>query len=267
VRSYGAYIEELLRIRDVATTHDGAATIRLVPPLSELWKQRPFFRKIYLVFMAFYFATVGRIGLHLAKTSSDVGARWAFSIAVRVFLGLSLTPEQREWLSAQDFGDQIAFNVLSELKGLMAINIFMIRSRLHQAVTSAAIEIAENDRLILKKHIDDLRGNPRSIKRFINTYLLAKSMSVLAESSQPSESFLKNVAAWLVLLQNWPREGSVLSSSTPSFQEGWINGISSGGPSDLKTFIDANREQLEGLAMSRYGLDIARCFSFFNAEK
>jgi hypothetical protein len=83
---------------------------------------------------------------------------------------------------------------------------------------------------------------------------------------------LEDLAAWLVLLQNWPREASILcgqvqASSTASlFTADWVEQRLTGkAPPEMIDFVNSNKKGLERLAHSD-GLDIARCFSFFAAD-
>jgi hypothetical protein len=148
--------------------------------------------------------------------------------------------------------------------------------RIRQEELSTTIKIQESDRAILRSHMANLHGNPRSIKRFVNTYLLAKGINTLTSLNLPEELKLEDLAAWLVLLQSWPHYGSLLTGHAarvkaqkyePLFPEGWAKSIvTEEPPPELIAFVQSNREKLERLASSSRGLDIARCFSFFTVD-
>jgi hypothetical protein len=278
IRSYELYVEDLLTISDDADTGEKEKKKRrevvTMPTIAELLNDRPWYQEAILL----PFAALLKASTFLNTLGSDVQQRWSLSLAMSVLFGIELTPAQQQWLSTQDYATQVAFNFQSsEFRGgLRMFNLMALRrivERTRQEVLSTTIKIQESDRTILRSHMTNLRGNPRSIKRFVNTYLLAKGINTLAAMGQSDEVRLEDLAAWLVLLQNWPREGSFLCGqarapgSESFFAENWHKERLTGDPTpEIVAFVDSNKERLDRLARSLRGLDIARCFSFFTTE-
>ena len=280
VGNYERYIEELLTISDDDTDgklSEAADTVVPLPRVAELLEGRKGYQRALLALLALYLKLI----VFAVARKGDADRRWGYGISMRMLFGLGLTVAQREWLANQEYVTQITFKIQeAEFTGpplnfqqIMRMQQIMARAR--QEVLSTAIKIQESDRAILRRHTMNLRGNPRSIKRFVNTYLLAKGITALTPSDQFDEFRLDNLACWLVLLQNWPELGSVLCSQAQNniqtaasfFCDGWLKRSSiEKAPTQMLTFIDSNKDRLERLISSPHGLDIARCFSFFIAE-
>jgi hypothetical protein len=273
IRSYERYVRDLLTISDDALPEDKLEEEKRnsvpIPSVEELLAEQKGFSRLLKLPLAIMVRSM------LVSSRLEPRERWFLGVSARMMFGLELTPEQRQWLSSQDYETQISIGVVEvEVRkkgywsGLLAIK--RLNERVRQEILSTTIKIQESDRTILRNHMANLRGNPRSIKRFVNTYLLGKGINTLAGLKHSEEARLDDLAAWLVLLQNWPREGSIVCSqaqmenSTPLFGENWVKErLGSAPPAEMQAFVAANKESLNRLVRSRHGLDIARCFSFF----
>jgi len=272
VQSYKRYVSELVTVAGAPASITGAedevARRASLPSVRELTQGRISLSPLalYMKFMTW-----------LQMRKADPNQRLALIIGLRLMFGIELTDEQDQWISTQDFTQQITCRHLKTSLGgkFDWSTLWLFRTifeRAREEVLSAAIQIEDSDKAILLRHIANVRGNPRSIKRFVNTYLLAKGIKDQSEFSDSETIRLEDLAAWLVLLQNWPREGSILcmqarsETQTPGrfFTDDWIERLfKKTPPNDLVAFVQSNNPMLEALASSRRGLDIARCFSFF----
>jgi energy-coupling factor transporter ATP-binding protein EcfA2 len=284
VRSYGRYVDELLTIipgvrKDGQLDEDEENDGVPMPSVADLVEGQKGPRRIMLALVAAYFRYI-----FIAVVRDDTAnKRWESSMRLRFLFGRDLTQLQQEWLPRLDYTDRIGLRIFQEeisSKGLLhtmfsyGFRVGRIATRQREELLSNALKIQESDRAILRGRMADLHGNPRSIKRFVNTYLLAQGINALVSVDQPVKLRLEDLAVWLVLLQNWPRHGGFLcglarataQAQKPFIPENWVEEITEKVPSEMIAFVQSKRGELERLAASGYGLDIARCFSFYTAE-
>lgn len=281
VRSYDSYVEDLLTnfSDSLASTlgRSGEGSIALLPMFLEMFKGKTWQEKLFLSITALASTPF----LVASLRNADLDHRFVISIAARFAFGLELNPLQRRWIATRDAVTQHDLARLERKRDMqLYINPIAVVRALEASrrkTLSAALAHEEYDKDILQRHIASLYGNPRSIKRFVNTYLLARGVLALAPPQRFAQVNLADLAVWLVLLQNWPEHGAHFCTSAqqaadehrPLFPEGksWdVQFPDTAFPQRMLWFMGNNQEPLQALATSEHGLDIPRCFSFFAFE-
>ena len=241
-------------------------------------------KRIFRIPSAFYIDFTTWIAQRKAVTSNEL---MGHGIINRYFHGLGLLPGQEEWINTLPTHERLFWTKFLDKfqeKRPSSFRIFRKIRRLSQSIQATSeealrkeMEMEEKDADLLKSFSPWLSGNPRTIKRFVNVYQLAKGIN--AQLSSEQKSGMQFLAAWLVLLQNWPQEGATIyqaASSDPNvFQSDDVSVNSSQElPENLKTYIRKNSQMLFELAKFEEGLtqkhsegfDVAGCFSFVSSH-
>ncbi len=278
VEGFNTYIKHLIHRRDeeAETAEDEKRKNIRVRHGWEFLRTRGLLKGILLAPLVLSFDIMW--AFHALGRNADL--RWQYSIVDRSFMGLPLTVSQEEWLVTQ--GAQTRESVRAVNAGMCGVGFWRRLSRIDVIMRSAKeakslalaheVEIEDEDAVLLQRFASDLRGNPRSVKRFVNTYQLAKGIIAQLDAETTNMPTLENLASWLVLLQNWPYEASTLYAKVradPALpKQSWkakVDGTAM--PPGMKAYIDRNFKDLQGLANSQGGFEIAGCFCTLAPER
>ena len=241
-------------------------------------------KRIFRIPSAFYIDFTTWIAQRKAVTSNEL---MGHGIINRYFHGLGLLPGQEEWINTLPTHERLFWTkFLDKFQGKRprSFRIFRKIRRLSQSIQATSeealrkeIEMEEKDADLLKSFSPWLSGNPRTIKRFVNVYQLAKGIN--AQLSSEQQSGMQFLAAWLVLLQNWPQEGATIyqaASSDPNvFQSDDVGmNLLQELPENLNRYIQKNRSMLFELAKFEEelkqkhseGFNVAGCFSLVSSH-
>lgn len=276
VQSYMRYVDDLLKISDEDLNSDRASDFESDPSDPQLFKMmqgRPLLQRLAAIPLIGYM----NIGLYYT-TRDDIDRKYQFGISFRSLFGSGMTAGQANWLERQDYSKQMFLRTQADeftrarrsALGLPIFAMWKVSAVARAKIETAAVQIQEQDRLILRGHTRDFRGNPRSIKRFVNTYLLAKGIAALS-APEDGDYRLEDLAAWLVLLQNWPNAGSQLCAAILARESDTLAQVATFAESldcspEMKNYLQTYRSALNRLAASRHGMSIAQCFSFYDID-
>lgn len=206
---------------------------------------------------------------------------WALGIGGRVVLGLKPTQAQESWLVRQDIGFQEYMARLDRLsprrRVVLALAPLGHRRLITEAKTVAfrrAVRIAKNDVELLSRFSDELQGNPRTIKRFVNLYQLTKAMQfqLMQQIDSGDVPQLDTLASWLVLIQNWPFEASRIYAALNT-EESRVNvqiqkaASQVSIPKEMEQYIRKRKLDLQSVLESNEYLGIVGAFSYFGGAQ
>ena len=203
------------------------------------------------------------------------------SIYMKIFHGLELKPNEQDWINQQPLKTRSRFEAAKlDASGSNLFNPLMIfnyektekqiRKELEQQELQEKMEIAEVDLQNLGRLARELKGNPRSVKRLVNIYKLCKAINAQLEPA--SQIDIKKLSTWLVLLQNWPKDGSILYGWVerkrvfPKKNELQSHPLKKLAP-DLLDYILQHESDLSEVIGNEQSMELTRCFSFLSPEE
>jgi hypothetical protein len=192
----------------------------------------------------------------------------SYAIQDRLFHGLPLTEQQEEGVSRLGPEDSIIINAVRAGGRSAWRNMPGMFKALRevQAITrkrlAEQLEIVDADIEALTPFAPHLRGNPRSIKRFVNGYRLAKS--IIQGANPDSAVPLDQLAAWMVLMQSWSIHGSRFYETCRI-----LRGLPGSDPRDtgslpdsLADYVRRHHKKLADLCADERAFEVLGCFSF-----
>ncbi|MBT6145507.1 MAG: hypothetical protein HOH74_08765, partial [Gemmatimonadetes bacterium] len=268
-RRYEEYVEQLITRRDKEKEEAAEKTrrsIRVFHAAEALrMRQGLLWKLLYPLYpMALLFDALGGWMLRDMPERD----RRLTALYNRLQLGLPLTQQQQQWLATQDYRTHETIRFIREQHpGRLMLNPLLWTQAFTRASHEAQrrdVEIRGEDAELLRTFADDLRGNPRSIKRFINTYQLAKGIFAQLERENRDLPSLSSLAAWLVLLQNWPYEASKVYADLHGGSEVAVVLQQAGSDDELsqefRSYVIRHTVLLSELPTSA-GFEVAGCFS------